>query len=354
MIRYLIKNNLKIMARSPVNILLYVLCPIVISAVLISAFSALMESYEGSKEFTVGYRTEADSVFAGKTAAIAEMGRNNGITFTEFTDGEPADMIKEHKLAVFVTFGRDSYTIYDTKDTQTESGTVQYLLSAAVNGAIGGAPGSVRFETEQPFFVPAVNSTDYYGIIYVVYFGWCALVCAAGLFSNERKYRIDERLRVSNLSVLQQYLARFIPLVAVVSGGIGIASVIGGVIMGVHWGNIALSAVIVLLSVMAATAMEMLIYELTHSMLASIIISFGIVWILGYIGGSFETYMFSTNPEWLKQLDPIYHENRALVELSTMGHSDYVASAILILSGLFAVFSLLNLAVGSIRRIAQQ
>ena len=341
MIRYLIKNNLKIMFRSPVNILLYVLCPIVVTAVLVSAFSAMMESYEGTGQFKVGYRVEENSVFDGYMNAIVETGRDNGVTF------------KDNKLACFAVFGSDSYTIYETQDTKTESGTLQYMLSAMVNGVISGDFTKVSFRTEQPFFVTAVNSTDYYGIIYIVYFGWCALVCAAGLFSNEKKHRIDERLRVSNLSVLQQYLARFIPLVAVVSCCIGAAAVIGGVIMGVHWGNIALSAAIVVLSVMAATAMEMLIYELTGSMLASIIISFGIVWILGYIGGSFETYMFSTNPEWLKQLDPIYHENRALVELSTMGHSDYVASAVLILAGMFAVCSLLNLAAGRIRRSAQ-
>ena len=353
MIRYLIKNNLKIMFRSPVNILLYVLCPIVVTAVLVSAFSAMMESYEGAGQFTVGYRVEENSVFDGYMDAIVETGRDNGVTFAEYRDGEPEKLIKDNKLACFAEFGSDSYTIYETQDSKTESGTLQYMLSAMVNGVISGDYTAVSFKTEQPFFVPAVNSTDYYGIIYIVYFGWCALVCAAGLFSNEKKHRIDERLSVSNLSVLQLYLARFIPLVAVVSCGVGAAALIGGVIMGVHWGNIALSAVIVVLSVMAATAMEMLIYELTNSMLASIIISFGIVWVLGYIGGSFETYMFSMHPDRLKHLDPIYHENRALIELSTMGHSDYVASSSVILVSMFAVFSLLNLAVGRIRRSAR-
>ena len=353
MIRYLIKNNLKIMFRSPVNILLYVLCPIVISAVLISAFSAMMESYEGAGQFTVGYRVEENSVFGGYVNEIVAAGRDNGVTFAEYGDGEPETLIRDNKLACFVEFGSDTYTIYETQDTKTESGTLQYMLSAMVNGVISGDCAAVSFRTEQPFFVPAIDSTDYYGIIYIVYFGWCALVCAAGLFSSEKKHRIDERLRVSNLSVLQLYLSRFIPLVAVVSCGVGIAAVVGGVIMGVHWGNIALSALLVVLSVMAATALEMLIYELTNSMLASIIISFGIVWMLGYIGGSFETYMFSSHSGRLKLLDPIYHENRALVELSTMGHSDYVLSAVLFLTGIFAVCSLLNLAAGRIRRSAQ-
>ena len=353
MIRYLIKNNLKIMFRSPVNILLYVLCPIVVTAVLVSAFSAMMESYEGAGQFTVGYRVEENSVFDAYMNEIVTAGRESGVTLAEYRDGEPEALIKDNKLACFVEFGSDTYTIYETQDTKTESGTLQYMLSAMVNGVISGDYTTVSFRTEQPFFIPAVDSTDYYGIIYIVYFGWCALVCAAGLFSSEKKHRIDERLRVSNLSVLQLYLSRFIPLVAVVSCGVCVAAVIGGVVLGVHWGNLALSALLVVLSVMAATAMEMLIYELTNSMLASVIISFGIVWILGYIGGSFETYMFSTHSDRLKQLDPIYHENRALVELSTMGHSDYVASASLIMIGVFAVCSLLNLMVGRIRRSAQ-
>ena len=61
MIRYLIKNNLKIMFRSPVNIIMYVLCPIIVSAVIMSAFSAVFESYEGPEEFTVGYTIDTES-----------------------------------------------------------------------------------------------------------------------------------------------------------------------------------------------------------------------------------------------------------------------------------------------------
>ena len=354
MIRYLIKNNLKIMYRSPVNILLFVLCPIIISAVLISAFSAIMDSYEGGKQFTVGYRTEEGSLFEEHMEEIAGGGRKNGMTFVLYETGEPGTLIKDHKLGGFVVFGTDSFTIYETQDTKTQSGMLQYMLSAMVNGAISGDYETVQYKTERPFFVPAVNSTDYYGIIYIVYFGWCALVCAASLFSNERKHRITERLRVSNLSVIQQYLARFLPIVAIVFCGIGIAAVVSSAILGVHWGNFALSAAIVLLSVMAATAMEMLIYELTNnSMLASIILSFAIVWILGFIGGSFETYMFSAHPQWLKDIDPIYHVNRALVELSVMGRSDYVATALVFTAAIFAVCTVLNLAVGSIRRKTQ-
>ena len=75
MIRYLIKNNFKIMFRSAVNILLFVLCPIVVSAVLISAFSSLMESYEPAEEFQVGYRIEEDSNYAEYMNMLENVGR---------------------------------------------------------------------------------------------------------------------------------------------------------------------------------------------------------------------------------------------------------------------------------------
>ena len=61
MIRYLIKNNFKLMARNWVNTFMLVLCPLLVSAVLISAFSSLFESYESVGDFKAGYSIEEDS-----------------------------------------------------------------------------------------------------------------------------------------------------------------------------------------------------------------------------------------------------------------------------------------------------
>ena len=62
MIRYLIKNNFKLMFRNTWSVAVMLLGPILVIAVLSSAFSELMKSYEGVDEFTVGYRIqEADN-----------------------------------------------------------------------------------------------------------------------------------------------------------------------------------------------------------------------------------------------------------------------------------------------------
>ena len=55
--RYLIKNNFKLMFRNTWSIVVMVMGPILVIAILSSAFSELMKSYDGVEEFMVGYRT---------------------------------------------------------------------------------------------------------------------------------------------------------------------------------------------------------------------------------------------------------------------------------------------------------
>ena len=350
MIRYLIKNNFKIMFRNGLNIFMYVLCPIIVSSVLISAFSSLMESYEPVQDFEVGYRVEENSDFAEYIDLLADAGSKNGISFVEYKTGTPKKLVDSLDLGGFIEFNNDGYTIYESEDKQYEGAKLEYMISAFFNKSISDENEDISLDIKYPEHAAAINSTDYYGIIYVVYFGWCAIVCAAGLFSQEKKNRINERLKVSNISAFKLYLAKIIPIVSVVSLGIGISSIITAFLFGVHWGNIGLSIIIVLFMVIAATTFEVMIYEITNSMIATIILSFGIVWIWGFVGGSFETYMFSGHSEMLKLLSPVYHGNRALVELSSIGKSDYILSSILYSLIMSIVCSFVAIMAGNIRR----
>ena len=350
MIRYMIKNNFKIMFRNPVNILLYVLCPILVSSILISAFSSLLESYEAPADFSVGYSVEEGSRYAAVAEALSQAGKGSGVTFVLYESGEPEQLVKEYSLGGFVKFTEEGYTIYESKDSSVEGAKLEYMISAVFNSSISGDVTDIRIPTETPEVAPSVNSTDYYGLIELVYFAWCPIICAAGLFSQEKKNRLLERYRVSNLSSLKIYLGRVIPVISVVSVGIGFASLFSALILGVHWGNIAASALLLLLSVIAATTLEMMIYEISQSMIATIIISFTAVWIMGYIGGSFETYMFSAFSDSIKNATPMYHVNRALVELSGAGHSDHTIIAVYYLAAITIVTSLISVLVGTIRR----
>jgi ABC-2 type transport system permease protein len=350
MIGYLIKNNFKIMFRNGVNLIIYIIGPVIISAVLSSAFSSLFESYESSEDFKAGYSIEEDSGIIPYIDILADVAEENGVYFTEYEPGTAEESVLEYNLGGFVEFGKDSYTVYKTSDAKTEGTVLEYLMSAFFTAMISGNPEDIDIHVEHPDYAPSIDSTDYYGIIYIVYFGWLAIVCAAGLLSNEQKHRIPERLHVSNLSDFQIYMSRLIPLVGSVALSLGIAAVFNTILLGVHWGNILLSSVIVLVLIIAASSFGLMLYEFTGSMAAAVFIAFALIWTMGFIGGTFETYILSSLPEGLKHLMPIYHSNRALVELSSMGKSDYVVSAIAYPAMIAAVCSCIAVGTAGIKR----
>lgn len=325
------------MFRNTWSIVVMLLGPILVIAILSSAFSELMKSYEGVEKFTVGYRTESDTPMSDYMESVKEAGEEAGIIFQEYPQGDVEDVVAKNELAGFVEFTEDAYVIYKSEDYEVEGITLEYFLGramdAGVDAALSGANPDIPAEIDLPIrelsFMPAVNAVDYYGIIYIVYFCWCGIICATGVLSNEKKYRIDRKFRVSALSDFQLYLAKLIPVTLTVTAGMGIVIVLTILLYDIHWGNPLLSAAIVFLSILAANALGMMIYNISNNLVITIIAMFTIVWFMGFFGGSFETYMFSAMPDLAKLLSPIYHVNRALVELSCMGYSEFVKSAVI-------------------------
>ena len=361
MIRYLIKNNVKLMARSKTNILIIVIAPLILIALLSSAFKDMMERYEGS-DIVAGYRVEGD-VPDELIEAFVDGANENGFTLREFATGNPEDILKDNDIGGFVIFEKDSYKLYQSSDYKEEGKILEYFvnafyentaetaLSMASGGMAGGAEAdSIDLRVEHPDYMKSIDSTDYYGIIEIVYFGWCAIVCGAGIFMSEKKYRIRKKYQVSNLNEFQLYLAKFIPIVVAVFLGIGLAGVLSVVLFGVHYGNILYTLLIILFSVAAASAFGLMVYNIFDNLVVTIIAVFAAVWFAGFFGGSFETYMYSVHPMEVKLASPIYHINRSLVELSCMGHSDYISSACFYSAAIIVVCSIVAVIAGTLRK----
>ena len=347
MIGYLIKNNLKLLLRSAGNLFMYILAPVAVSAVLISAFSSLLASYEVPDEFRAGYTVQSGSFYEMMIPMLTDMASEEGIKFVEYKNADPEEAITKDDLEGFVVFGRKDYVLYRADDTRGQS--LNFFLKVFFDNVFYGLT-KTEIEASHPFFVPAIDATDYYGIIYAVYFGWCAIVCASRLLSREKKYGIEKKYLVSGMGDLKIYLERVIPtfLAVLICNLIGVTLSI--FCLGVKWGNLPVSFMILFMSVLAATALGMFIYYICESNVVTIIVTFMIVWTLGFIGGSFETYMFSTMPEHLKMADPIYHINRALTELSVMGRSEYVSSAMIYTGVMTAVLVAATLLTAKIKR----
>ncbi len=372
MIRYLIKNNFKLMFRNTWSVLILVLGPILVIAVLSSAFSELMKSYEGIEEFSVGYRVtkEADSTenvaqstsmeIHGKVdvttimEAAKEAGYDAGITFSEYPEGEIQEIMENNDLAGFVEFAEDSYVVYTSDAYEVEGITLEYFMNKVMSAGLDqvlqiNKPDDL-LPVEELEYMPAVDAKDYYGISEIVYFAWVGILCATGVLINEKKYGIFRRFQVANVSESKNYFAKFIPVVLTAGAGMLVTVLLTVTIFGIHWGSPFVSAAVVLGMITAGASMAMLFYNMFDNLVITVILQFTVVWFMGFLGGSFETYMFSSAPDSLKQLSPIYYGNRALVELSAMGESRYVASALVYTLVFTVLCSALAILAGSIRK----
>lgn len=355
MIRYLIKNNFKLMFRNTWSVVVMLLGPILVIMVLSSAFSELMKSYEKVDEFEVGYRMQETKENQAMMESAKPVGKEAGILFYEYPEGEIEDVMEKNELAGFVEFSGDTYVVYKSADYEVEGITLEYFMNKIMNAGVDASlqvteKEDIVLPIEELEFMPAVNARDYYGIVYIVYFCWCGMICATGVLSNEKKYGIVRRFQVSNISEPKNYLGKLIPITLTVSAGMAAATVITILFYGIHWGNPALSILIVFMMILAGNALGMMLYNISDSLVITIILQFTIVWFLGFFGGSFETYMFSSMPDMIKRLSPIYHGNRALVELSCMGKSNYTASAVWYSLAITAACSAIAILAGSIRK----
>lgn len=358
MIRYLIKNNLKLMLRSKWIIGVMILGPILVIAILSSAFQELMKSYEGVEEFKAGYRVEAE-VMQDSIEQIKGAGLEAGITFEEYPEGDVKALIENNDLAGFVEIGEETYTVYESADYIVEGITLEYFMNQVMKQGANLVlqqmiPTMQEEEIELPVqeldYMPAINSKDYYGMVYVVYFIWCGIVCAANVLSSEKKNGIDKKYQVSSISNFKLYLGKWIPVVLAIVIETGITVLATILLLDIHWGNPWMSAVLIVLTAMASAAFGLMIYYLCHNLAVTIVVMFTVVWFMGFFSGSFETYMFSSWPDAVKNAFPIYHVNRALVEYSCMGQSTYTNSSILYMLAITVACSAIAVVADRIRK----
>lgn len=359
MIRYLIKNNLKLMLRNKWTIAVMILGPVFVTALLSSAFEDLMASYEATEEFQVGYRMEEESNLKDSIEVIKEAGKESGISFVEYPGGKIKELMEHNDLAGFVEIGRESYTVYESADYVTEGITLEYFLNRCMKEGTWQAlketiPSLEEENTALPVqkidYLSAVEAKDYYGIIEIVYFCWMCVVCLSNVLTGEKKNGIERKYQVTNLSGIKLYFSKWIPIVIATTAEMAVSVTVTIVLFDIHWGNLLPSAGILLLLIMASAAFGLMLYYLFKNLAVTVIVLFTAVWFMGFFGGSFETYMFSSTPDVLKNSSPIYHVNRTLVEYSCMGHSGYTNSCIFYMLAMILICSCIAILVDGVRK----
>lgn len=356
----LIKNNMKLMFRNKSFLLLMIIMPIIVIALLSTAFKDMMASAQEIDPFTVGYRITADNPYQTYLPELKKVSSENDVTLIEYPEGEIKSLIKNETVSAFVDIQEYDYILYQSSAKKTEALVSESLFDnffyqVDANTALVTAqmekgivdikllePDSEWVAREVLPVEPMPTSTDYYGIIYIVFWSFCGIIPLAAVISSERKNAIPQRMRVSQMSRGQFYLAKFVPCFLVTFMAMGVAGAISALLFNVHWGVLPASVGIILLSTMAAAAIGVFLYQLFNKVVVSVVVGFSLTWILGLFGGSFDPYMYEDFPMTLMNASPLYYVNRTLVEFSTKGYSDYTGTCLIYLIGLIFVFGILG------------
>lgn len=364
MLLTLVKNNFKLMLRDKMSILFLIFLPILLIVILSSAFSQMLNKNYTLKPFTVGYSIEAGSHIDENFPNFIKAFEENKIILSKMTKEKAIEGVKDGSLAAYVDINDNEYTIYkkDGFNINTEifvnsMSSAMYLYDgnkALMNYLVENKI-PIKLESkdadENSSFVkletlkvdPMPSSIVYYGITEIVYVIWFGMLAVSVIVNNERKYGVMDRIGLTNASSLTLFFGKLIPSVLVVFIQIGIATIASTILMDVNWGNAPLvSAGIIFLEIITSSALGISIALIIKSQALSNVIIFLFAFFFGFIGGSFQTYMYNFVSNNLAKLSPLYYINRTLVELSTKGYSDYTNNCVLLLS----VISILAMIIG--------
>jgi ABC-2 type transport system permease protein len=345
----LIKNNFKLILRRKWILLLVIVTPVLLIAMLAGAFKDMMASYESVKSITVGYQMADQSDWQ---SVIAQINENEGVSI-HFQKSETDDMralLDSGSYDVMVDFDKKDYTVYETKDKEAAGLAVEYCLNEAgeqmMNAKVTQQNGMAESTKSTVVHLEPINldgafqvsSKDYYGIIYIVFFSALGIITISSVFSSEQKNKIGARYGIAPVPTGSLYLGKLVPRITIGIVTTLVSAVLSTALYGINWGNPVIAFGIVMLFIIATSCVDVLICYLCKNMALATGIVFAMMWAEGFAGGSFETYLYSSTPQWIKDLDPIYYVNRTLVEYSVMGHSSYTMRCVVYLAAIAVLF----------------
>ena len=353
MLLTLVKNNLKLMLREKMTMLFLIILPILLIAVLSSAFSKVLNKNYKIEPFTVGYSLEKGSKIENSFQSFITGFKEAHITLLEMSKDKALKEFKDEKLTAYIELNDDKYTIYKKDGFDINTSIFENSISSAMyiydgnkalmgylmekglqvksdSGNTVGYKNFVKVETLKVEPVP--SSIVYYGITEIVYVIWFGMIAVSIVINNERRYGVNNRIELTNVGSLTLFFGKLIPAVLALSIQIGIAAVTSTILMDINWGTSPLlSIAIIFLEIIAATSIGLLISLIIKNQALVNVIIFISTFFFGFIGGSFQTYMYNFVGDNLAKVSPLYYINRTLVELSTKGYSDYTEKCILLL-----------------------
>lgn len=337
----LIKNNLKLIFRNKVMIFLIIASTVLVVAALSNAFHTLLDQAEKSGEFRVGYQLTEDSSFLMYEEMLLSSLESEGISCQKFHGETPSEIVKEGQVEVFIDFSGDDYHIYGGGKNEGQVRSIQFamfLVTESARAALSGGTSAFQPEVSELPALKTVGAQDYYSMIEIIYFLSLCVIFLSIIIQAERGNHIQSRFRACNAGSAVLYFGKLISCVLVawltqivITGGLVT------VLFDVHWGKPWIIFPLLALEAAAFAAFGMVFFLLFRNMATAIALLFMFLWFSGFVGGTFETYMYSSVPDSIKELSPLYYLNRTIVEYSAMGESRYLLPCVLYMAAILLV-----------------
>lgn len=356
----LIKNNIKLMLRNKVILIVMAILPVIIISLLSNIFEDLLGKSYNAEDFTCGYQIADGSDYKDIEEQLKDVLKENGITLKEYNkdynDYETGMMNNE--FDVFIDVGDDTCTIYRDENKLTEAAVAEYIFLnyfEQYNNQVKimtemYEQGEMKLEEYDSSIIsekieadPVPTSIDYYGIVYVIFFSWCTPIVTAVVLSSERANRITKRFNISPMSKFSLYLGKLIPSVVAAIILTAISTIVSTLVFNIQWGNYLETILILILQILACNALGIVIFYLFNNTAISIALLWMLYMFFGLVGGTFATYMYSGMSKTMLYFSPIYFENRTLIEFATKGMSAYRNTCIYYLGGIFIFFTLMGM-----------
>lgn len=344
----MIKNNLKLMLRCKV-IILVVLLMVVVTGLLSSVFKEMMTDNFEIKNCTAGFSFSQDCKFEPAEDLIKTLLNESGFKTVYCEDVTEGKQKNKGAVDVFIEITDAGCTVYSDENYANESSIARMIVYSVISNTSGTQTKDYTKQYEIKVD-PTPDSQLYYTIAYIVYFTWCASIILGVVISSERKNKIGLKFKSSPISSFRIYLSRFVPLSIVITLLIGISAAVCTPLYSINWKTPILSFFIIFLSCIASAAIGTVIFSLVKNVIVSIALLYSLFMYWGFFGGAFASYLIASYADGLRETSPIYFMIRSLAELNTMGHSDYVCTTILILSAITVVCIPLGIIAVKLRR----
>lgn len=358
----LIKNNLKLLLREKITWVFMLILPVLLIMVLSSAFTGMLnESYE-MKELKVGYAIEEESLIKNSFDEFISGFKENKINLIEINKEEAISKIKSDQIVAYLDINDDKYTIYKSSEESIEESifestfsTVMYsydgmktlmkpiygdsvTVEADSNEANGDIVKVEVLDTE-----PMPSAIVYYGIVVLVYVIWVGMIISASMANYERKSSIAERIWITNVKSSTIFFGKLISVVLCVIIQIGLSATVATITMNINWGEKPyLIAGLILLEIITTSSIGIMAATFLKSESLVTVLCVLSAFVFGFIGGSFQTYMYNFVSDKIASLSPLFYINKTLVQIAVKGYSDLTLVTVVLLISLFIVSGLLS------------